>query len=128
MRREFPCGICGSPVVSYRADGRYCSMACAAQGRRGTRNCNYNGGLSTWQGRTVVVCRNGGWILYSRALMAGHVGRLLRSNEIVHHINEDSSDDRIENLTIVSRREHAALHRAELNASRRAAFAAKAAA
>jgi len=82
---------------------------------------NFNGGFSEWQGRTIIVFRDGGHMLYSRAVMAGHVGRLLKSSEIVHHVNGDPTDDRIENLQIVTRAEHIAIHRAELQAAKAAA-------
>ena len=56
-----------------------------------------------------------GYMLYSRYLMEEKIGRLLESNENVHHINDDPLDDRIENLEIMSRQEHTRLHRRRLD-------------
>jgi hypothetical protein len=38
------------------------------------------------------------------------LGRLLRPDEMVHHINHDKLDNRLENLQIMTRSEHTRLH------------------
>lgn len=45
-------------------------------------------------------------LLYSKFLMSCHVNRLLRRDEEVDHINHDKSDDRIENLQILTKHEN----------------------
>lgn len=46
----------------------------------------------------------------ARLIMEKHIGRQLKSNEHIHHINENKLDDRIENLQIVSQSQHAKIH------------------
>ena len=51
-----------------------------------------------------------GYMTEQRFTMEQHLGRLLRHNEIVHHINHDKYDNRLENLQVVSHSQHAKLH------------------
>jgi RNase P subunit RPR2 len=46
-----------------------------------------------------------------RIVMERHLGRLLTTEEQVHHINHVRHDNRIENLVVVSHAEHVELHR-----------------
>jgi len=45
-----------------------------------------------------------------RQLMENHLERVLSFNEVVHHINGDRSDDRLENLQLMTREEHGRYH------------------
>lgn len=50
--------------------------------------------------------------IYEHILVAEETaGRHLQAGEVVHHINCDPTDNRPENLVVVSRSEHARLHR-----------------
>ena len=44
---------------------------------------------------------------YHRWLMEQELGRKLRSDEVVHHINENKLDNDINNLEVLSKSEHA---------------------
>ena len=66
---------------------------------------HYNKALNRW-----VLSRGNTKVYRYRVVAEEMLGRPLRPDEIVHHINGDSSDDRPENLEVMTRKEHAARH------------------
>lgn len=90
-----------------------------AEGRdvSGSNNPRWRGGEHISQGRCFIYCPDhprpskcGIYVLRYRLVMESHLGRYLEKNEIVHHLNGDSLDDRIENLEVVSAKEHTSRH------------------
>ena len=54
------------------------------------------------------------YVLAHRVIVENFLGRLLNDDEVVHHINENKKDNRIENLQVLSASEHAKLHKSEI--------------
>ena len=50
-------------------------------------------------------------------LMEEILGRPLKENEVVHHINGDKRDNRPENLQVLDRGEHTSLHKQGVSVS-----------
>jgi len=91
------------------------------EGVEGKNNGNWKGGLANSGGRiffkTPEGCqfscmKNGkGYILIHRLIMAEYLQRPLKDEEVVHHINEDITDNRIENLRLFENKgEHIGFH------------------
>ena len=73
----------------------------------------HKGYATTHNGYQMRFCsgdRKSGYMLIHRAMMEEKIGRKLNPNEIVHHINGNKTDNRIENLQIMSKSDHARLH------------------
>lgn len=99
----------------------------------GDNNSSWKGGRTTDKNGYILVKADGhprakncgGYVPEHILVMEKHLGRYLNwygadnpKSEIVHHINEDKADNRIENLQVMTMAEHALHHKAFLKATK----------
>ena len=58
-------------------------------------------------------CAKDGYVMEHRLVMEASLGRYLKEDEVVHHINHNRKDNRLENLRVMTSEEHAQLHMKE---------------
>lgn len=57
-----------------------------------------------------IITVDGKQIQLARHLVEVDLGRKLKYNEIVHHVNGNTLDDRPDNLQVMTRRQHTSFH------------------
>jgi len=89
--------------------------------KKGVNNPKWRGGICFDKLRKGIYSPNhphpnfSGIYVYEYVLIAEEMlGRYLKTGEIVHHKNGDETDNRPENLEIITRSEHIERHRKEM--------------
>lgn len=109
---HFNCETCGKEVRKYiepstlkkSGQPRFCSRTCKGKALSGANHPMWKGGRRINDGGYVLVhcpshpSAKNGYVREHRLVMENHLGRLLASWEVVHHINSNTADNRIENL------------------------------
>ena len=92
----------------------------------GEKNSHWKGGIRNYGGYVAVYmpehpfCNKRNKTVYEhRLVMEQHLGRYLLSREVIHHKNGDKSDNRLENLELISDAiTHLRLHKEQRKISR----------
>ena len=114
------CDNCGIEFQSYacyekrKRKHRFCSKEC----EYGFKNLNNT--REKWKGGTISKTTGYKYIKINGKAVGEHVlvaemkiGRRLEKGEVVHHINGVKTDNRPENLVILSNGEHVSLHKSK---------------
>lgn len=116
--------------LSQSLKGRIITDA-AKQKMSESKRCHYNG-LNGYghvkkhnAGYVLAYCpmhphaHADGYVMLHTVVMERYIGRFLADDEVVHHINHNRVDNRIENLMLMKKKEHMSMHMKERNEQRR---------
>lgn len=114
------CEVCGlsfyvggSQLKKYEGGGTYCSRRCTKKGLKGRKfrlKKKETTRYITQAGYVLVKVGIHEWEFEHRLIVEKRLGRELREDEQVHHVNGIRSDNRPSNLEVLSRTEHMRMH------------------
>jgi hypothetical protein len=81
------------------------------------KSSSWKGGRRLQNGYVMIMVGDGKYRQEHRLIMESIIGRRLTDDEVVHHANGDRADNRIENLVLMTRKDHGQLHRPRMVAA-----------
>jgi hypothetical protein len=105
LREHIPWNKGKRMTVSYRK-----KVSDSLRGKCRENSRRWKGGRCNNGRGYITILISGKRVPEHRYVMENHLKRKLTSSEIVHHINRNGSDNKIENLIIMTRAEHASFH------------------
>jgi len=111
------CSICGKERWVGLLKGKPMNIRCNSCAKKGKNNPRWKSGKHAGKGGYVLVeikptspffamRDKQSYIKEHRLVMAKHLGRCLKSWEIVHHKNDIKNDNKLENLELMTASEH----------------------
>ena len=125
MNNYINCPFKDTPIIVPKSKSNYCkchfcNTKCEHQSispdQRGELNSNYKGGRRLRDGYYYILkhdhpfCDSRGYVAEHRLVMEASLGRYIQADEIVHHINGDTTDNRLENLMLMKWNIHSKFH------------------
>lgn len=117
------CAWCGASVKRWPSQIRelnFCNLGCLGKYRSehwtGPTAAHWKGGMKQDRDRVLIyrpehpAAQQNGYVYRYRLVMEEKLGRLLKGDEIVHHIDGDESNDHPDNLEVMTQSEHARLY------------------
>lgn len=113
-------GLCAAHYQRHRKTGSV-RVSLSIGDRNGKNNPNWKGGRThDGEGRIYLYrpehpkANRWGYVYRYRIVMEEKLGRLLRADEIVHHKDENPSNDHPDNLEVTNQSRHIKIHLPEM--------------
>lgn len=121
QRKRFvlQCDVCGKEFERHKChikENNFCSRECYAEWEKqncvGEKSPRYKGGIyHSTLGYTFLRQPDKTYKAEHRIVAEKIIGRKLQENEVVHHIDGNKQNNSKENLVVITRGEHAKIHR-----------------